>query len=303
MIKKAWARTITGTETSERPLPRLTRAKGHYWKSDPDRVDSFWKDETGKKYLDRGDGNINFIESNNVKKDTWLSRTGRRLRSERRVQPSLHGSGSPRHSVYDPGGWYNHNRVLGTTPSMLRETMGNAFRTTGSAIKDASSRVGGAINSGAGSVRSGFSRFFSGSGGRHGGRGVTKSSSDQTLSTAKSLLQKIYEEDPSYWPDGLSVGMFTSDPSAELHLVLDKKSSVPAGFVGWYERNRGLHKVGYYSIGILPEHRGKGLAKEAIKKVIQTRAPGVDEVRAMICPHNSSSRILADRLGIRVEDF
>ena len=83
--------------------------------------------------------------------------------------------------------------------------------------------------------------------------------------------------------------------------MLDKKASEPVGFVRWYEIPKGLHKVGYYSIGVLPEHRKSGFAKEAVSKIIEARAPGVHEVRAMVREGNRPSNALARVLNIPVE--
>lgn len=111
------------------------------------------------------------------------------------------------------------------------------------------------------------------------------------------IMRRIYEENPSYWPYGLSV----AHHDGGVYMVREASTREPVGFVGWQERTRGMRKVGYYSIGILPEHRGKHLAKEAVSKLLQEKASGVDEVRALILHTNQASRKLAESLDIPVE--
>ena len=111
------------------------------------------------------------------------------------------------------------------------------------------------------------------------------------------IMRRIYEENPSYWPYGLSV----AHHDGGVYMVREASTRDPVGFVGWQERTRGMRKVGYYSIGILPEHRGKHLAREAVSKLLQEKAAGVDEVRALILHTNTASRRLAESLDIPVE--
>jgi hypothetical protein len=157
-------------------------------------------------------------------------------------------------------------------------------------------------------VRSTYSGVFKNSSYRLGtiplGSDLVKQATEADTGLIKKcdeILQKIYEENPDYWPWGLSRSMFENTPGSELHLVLDKKASEPVGFVGWYEMPRGLRKVGYYSIGVLPQHRKSGFAKEAVSKMIKARAPGVHEVRAMVREGNQPSNALARVLNIQVE--
>jgi RimJ/RimL family protein N-acetyltransferase len=72
------------------------------------------------------------------------------------------------------------------------------------------------------------------------------------------------------------------------------------GFVGWQELCKNNKRVGSYYIGILPEYRGNGMAKEAVAKILQKKAAQVDYVRAFVMPHNDKSRQLANSLGIPV---
>lgn len=108
-------------------------------------------------------------------------------------------------------------------------------------------------------------------------------------------MKRIYEEDPSYWPYGLDIPGHES-----VYLIRDAMTKAAAGFVGWQEERKGFRKVGSYSIGILPEYRGKGFAKEAVARIIMEKAAGVDEVRAYVCSHNTRSKGLANSLGIKV---
>jgi len=113
------------------------------------------------------------------------------------------------------------------------------------------------------------------------------------------IMDRIYRENPKYWPYGLSPDGFDGG----LYLIREKQASTPVGFCGWQERNeiRGSEpiKVGYYSIGILPEFRQNRYAKQAISQLITRKSAGVDEVRALIVESNSASRKLADTLGVR----
>jgi RimJ/RimL family protein N-acetyltransferase len=117
------------------------------------------------------------------------------------------------------------------------------------------------------------------------------------LEIVEGIMAQIYAEDPSYWPHGLRKEAF--DPGG-LYLVKEAASGEPAGFVGWQTRLEGERKVGYYVIGMLPERRGQGLAKEAVANIIRDKSGGVDEVKAFIMPHNSPSLRLARSLGVPV---
>jgi len=121
-----------------------------------------------------------------------------------------------------------------------------------------------------------------------------------SLGEAAGILRDIYNENPSYWPHGLSVGHFDGG----LWLVREKSSSAPVGFVGWQERPErsasGLRKIGYYSIGVLPAYRGNGFAREAVGKLLSFKSAAVDEVRALIKQHNLPSLRLAASLAVPV---
>jgi RimJ/RimL family protein N-acetyltransferase len=114
---------------------------------------------------------------------------------------------------------------------------------------------------------------------------------------ARGIMKKIYDEDPSYWPYGLDIPGHES-----LYLIRDNMTKAAAGFVGWQEMIENGKKVGSYSIGILPEYRNKGFAKEAVAKVLRIKSASVDEVRAYVMKHNAPSHALADSLGVKVTE-
>jgi RimJ/RimL family protein N-acetyltransferase len=114
---------------------------------------------------------------------------------------------------------------------------------------------------------------------------------------ARSIMKKIYDEDPSYWPYGLDIPGHES-----LYLIRDNMTKAAAGFVGWQEMVEDGKLVGSYSIGILPEYRNKGFAKEAVAKVLRIKSAAVDEVRAYVMKHNAPSHALADSLGVTIKE-
>lgn len=129
-----------------------------------------------------------------------------------------------------------------------------------------------------------------------------KVSSEQayTLNTdsrlqVENIMQRIYDENPSYWPEGLSM-----KGHEDLYMIRSASTDAPAGFTGWQTRNESGKRVGYYTIGILPEYRNNGLAKEAVAKLIQKKAAEVDVVRAYIAPHNAPSMQLAKTLNVEI---
>jgi RimJ/RimL family protein N-acetyltransferase len=112
---------------------------------------------------------------------------------------------------------------------------------------------------------------------------------------ARGIMKKIYDEDPSYWPYGLDIPGHES-----LYLIRDNMTKAAAGFVGWQEEVENGKRIGSYSIGILPEYRQKGFAKEAVAKILRIKSAAVDEVRAYIMKHNAPSQALAGSLGVNV---
>ena len=110
------------------------------------------------------------------------------------------------------------------------------------------------------------------------------------------IMNRIYNEDPSAWPYGLNIPGHDS-----VYLIRDKMTKQAAGFVGWQETTKNGKKIGSYSIGILPEYRHNGFAKEAVSKVLQIKSAGVDEVKAFIVDGNKPSERLANSLGVAIE--
>lgn len=129
---------------------------------------------------------------------------------------------------------------------------------------------------------------------------MTKQASAVDMSAreeARGIMKKIYDEDPSYWPYGLDIPGHES-----LYLIRDNMTKAAAGFVGWQELVENGRKVGSYSIGILPEYRQKGFAKEAVSKILRIKSASVDEVRAYVMQHNAPSHALADSLGVKIQE-
>lgn len=130
-------------------------------------------------------------------------------------------------------------------------------------------------------------------------RDFTKSASAYDVSSLQevnSIMDKIYKENPSYWPYGLHAAGHDS-----LYIIRDKMTKAAAGFVGWQEDHDKLgRKIGSYTIGILPEYRNNGFAKEAVAKVLSMKSGEVDEVRAYVVPGNKPSEGLANSLGVPV---
>lgn len=112
------------------------------------------------------------------------------------------------------------------------------------------------------------------------------------------VFQSLYQEHPEHWSNGLSFRNFA--PGESVYLVREKQASTPMGFVGWQQRQEQGKRIGYYSVGLLPEFRGKGYAKEAVAKLIAEKSAGVDEVRALIHHSNTASLHLATALGVPV---
>lgn len=114
--------------------------------------------------------------------------------------------------------------------------------------------------------------------------------------TCREVMKRIYDENPSYWPYGLTIRGHQS-----VYLIKDARTHAPVGFVGWQETREGfpMRKVGSYSIGILPEYRGQDFATEAVAKVLLEKSAEVDEVRCYVVPGNKKSKGLAHKLHIR----
>jgi len=111
----------------------------------------------------------------------------------------------------------------------------------------------------------------------------------------ESIMERIRTENPSYWPHGLSVAHHD-----ELFLIRSASDRRAIGFTGWQTLPEKGRRIGYYSIGILPEFRNQGFAKEAVARVMSKMAECVDEVRAFIVPGNEPSMAVARQLHIPV---
>jgi hypothetical protein len=85
-----------------------------------------------------------------------------------------------------------------------------------------------------------------------------------------------------------------------VYMIREASTRKPIGFTGWQERMDGNTKVGFYSIGILPEYRNNGYAKQAVAKLISIKSANVDRVQALVMKHNKPSLALADALHIPV---
>lgn len=125
----------------------------------------------------------------------------------------------------------------------------------------------------------------------------TYQKSASALDEAEGILNEIYSEAPHHWPHGLSKDHFDGG----LYLVRKQASNEPVGFVGWQERLEGMDKVGYYSVGIRPQFRREGFAKQALSKLIKMKAAGVDRVQALVKDTNEPSQQLAQSLGVPVK--
>lgn len=112
----------------------------------------------------------------------------------------------------------------------------------------------------------------------------------------EGIMKKIYEEDPSYWPYGLDMAAHDGG----VYMIREASTKKPIGFTGWQERMDGPTKVGFYSIGILPEYRNNGYAKQAVAKLISIKSANVDRVQALVMKHNKPSLALAEALHIPV---
>lgn len=110
-----------------------------------------------------------------------------------------------------------------------------------------------------------------------------------------AIMERIVKEQPEYWPYGCDVSGFD-----DLYLVRKEADTQPVGFVGWQTREEKGARVGYYAIGILPEHRKQGFAKQAVAALLDKCASTVDKVRAFIMPNNGPSHALADSLGVDI---
>jgi RimJ/RimL family protein N-acetyltransferase len=111
----------------------------------------------------------------------------------------------------------------------------------------------------------------------------------------EGIMRTIYQENPTFFPHGLFI-----EGLDDAYVVKQASTLKPVGFTGWQEFPEGRQKVGYYSIGILPEFRGQGYAKSALAGILAEKEASVDKVRAFIVPHNLPSIRLAESFGIEI---
>jgi RimJ/RimL family protein N-acetyltransferase len=131
---------------------------------------------------------------------------------------------------------------------------------------------------------------------------IEKIASESTINLedrnhCESMMARLYDEDPSKWPHGLHMSGFDGG----VFMVREASTGNPVGFTGWQERRADSgEKVGYYSIGILPEYRRNGYAKAAVANLLREKSARVDRVEAFIAPHNTPSIALAQSLGVDI---
>ena len=136
---------------------------------------------------------------------------------------------------------------------------------------------------------------------------LVKSAGEETYSIdpgalreCEDVMESIRASNPSFWPHGLSVDAHRRC-NGNVFLIREASTHRAIGFTGWQEFKSAGRKIGYYSIGILPEYRGNGYAKKAVAALLHKKAATVDQVRAYIMPHNKPSIALAQSLGIPID--
>jgi hypothetical protein len=122
----------------------------------------------------------------------------------------------------------------------------------------------------------------------------TKRADAADFNRTADIMRRVLAEDPSYWPYGLDASQFDGG----LYMISKSASHEPVGFVGWQVRQEQGRDIGYYAIGVLPEFRQQGFAKEAVTSLLREKSASVDEVRALVCSHNQPSKNLARSLGV-----
>ena len=139
---------------------------------------------------------------------------------------------------------------------------------------------------------------------------MVKSASHGTVLNSDSrreceeIMERVRREDPTYFPYGCDIHGHVAT-GGNVYMIRSASTKKAVGFTGWQEFQEKSAsgqpiKVGYYSIGVLPEYRQQGFAKAAITQLLRIKAATVDQVKAFVVPHNSRSIRLAERLGIPV---
>lgn len=91
----------------------------------------------------------------------------------------------------------------------------------------------------------------------------------KTDSHLKSVLDSIYNEHPDFWPCGLDINLFNG--YGDKFLVLKHNKDI-IGFIGlqmYRDMDTDDGFGNYISIGLLPEFRGKGIAKKFLLKFLK----------------------------------
>ena len=121
-----------------------------------------------------------------------------------------------------------------------------------------------------------------------------RESADKGGSTLEDVLSFIEKETPSYWPNGLNTGLYNG--SGDNITGLSDGDGNIVGFLGWQERGG----TGYYSVGLLPEYRKKGIASKLLPSYIKEMNTHDLPVKATINKDNAPSLALADKIGVKV---
>lgn len=89
-----------------------------------------------------------------------------------------------------------------------------------------------------------------------------KKASDST-DKLSNILDSIYNEKKEYWPNGLSLILYTGDK--DKLMPIKNKNNKLIGFKGCQIRDG---NKAYYSVGLIPEERGNGIAFKEMDKFI-----------------------------------
>lgn len=114
------------------------------------------------------------------------------------------------------------------------------------------------------------------------------------------VLDTIFKENPKYFPYGLSRDNYNLDKEDEIILITDDNNeNIIKGFVGVQkqkDKNNPNIKSAYYSIGILPEFRNKGLAEKALSYMIKKHQFTVDKNIYSVVENNTPSLKVYNKL-------
>ena len=112
------------------------------------------------------------------------------------------------------------------------------------------------------------------------------------VKSLKSVLDQIYQENPSYFPNGLSFSNYSGDNDI-LSPIFGPNHKV-IGFKGIQVRD----KKPYLTVGVLKDYRGKGYAYASIKKLIDDDSKGNKQIQYnwVYKSGNIPSKLLAEKL-------